>query len=77
MLFLPFWLSVVLAAAAMFLFPLYLEAVFIFFISDLLYGAPEGRYLGITMVSAILGLVLLAAIEFTKKKIRLYPEKSQ
>jgi len=72
-LFLPFWLSVILALAGMIYFSFFFEAVFIFFISDLLYGAKESRFFGIVFVSLIISLLLLILAEFFKKKLKFYP----
>ena len=67
-LFLPFWVSFLLAIVGMVFFPYYLEAVLILFISDLLYGAPETRFLNATFVALIFGAFLLILIEFLKKR---------
>ncbi len=67
-LFLPFWVSLLLAIVGMVFFPYYLEAVFFLFISDLLYGVPQARYLNITFVSSIISAALFFSIEFFKKR---------
>ncbi len=74
-LFFPLWVSLLLAAAAMFYFPLFFEAPFLFLISDLLYAVPEERYFKMAIVSVATSIILLVAIEFAKKKIRLYSKK--
>ncbi|HEU0085832.1 MAG TPA: hypothetical protein VFQ59_02635 [Candidatus Paceibacterota bacterium] len=75
--YLPFWVSAILAFAGMIYFAFYFEAVGLFLISDLLYGAPEERYYGMVFVTMIFALVLLGIIEFAKKKIRFYPDDNQ
>ena len=67
-LFLPFWVSVLLAIVGMVFFPYYFEAILILFISDLLYGVPEARYFDLTFVSLILSVILFLAIQFLKKR---------
>lgn len=75
--FLPFWLSIVLAAVAMFYFSFFFEAVFILLVSDLLYGAHETRFAGTVFASFILSLVLLIIIELAKKRMRIYSKNKQ
>lgn len=72
-LFMPFWLSVILAFFAIVYFPLYFEAVILFFLSDLLYGAREARFFGIVVISFIIAILLLAGMEIFKKKLKFYP----
>ena len=67
-LFLPFWVSVLLAIVGMVFFPSYFEAILGLFISDLLYGVPEARYFDLTFVSLILSVILFLAIQFLKKR---------
>ena len=67
-LFLPFWVSVLLAIVGMVFFPSFFEAILILFISDLLYGVPEARYFDLTFVSLILSVILFLAIQFLKKR---------
>ena len=70
-LFLPFWVTVILALAGMIYFPVYWEAVALFFLSDLLYGTREARYFDIFFVSFIVSFLVLIIIELLKKKIRI------
>lgn len=69
-LFLPFWVSVVLALAGMLAFPFFLEAVFLLFLSDLLYGAKEARFFSAVFISLITAVLFFIAVEFFKKKTR-------
>lgn len=73
-LFMPFWLSVILALGMMFYFPNFYEAVAMFLLSDLIYGVPEPRFFNIEFVSAILALASLLLIEIVKKKLKFYPK---
>jgi len=66
----PFWLSVILVLGAMAYFSFFWEGVLLFFISDLLYGVKETRFLGIFFVSLIISSLSLIIIELLKKKIR-------
>ncbi|OGI79040.1 hypothetical protein A3F19_03255 [Candidatus Nomurabacteria bacterium RIFCSPHIGHO2_12_FULL_37_29] len=69
----PFWVSVILAFMGMVYFPLFLEAVFLFLLSDLLYGAREAKLGGMIFVSFIITVVVFILIEFLKKKLKFYP----
>ena len=70
-LFLPFWMSVVLALAGMAYFSFFLEAVFLFFLSDLLYGAPEPKLFNMVFVSFFSAFVCFIILELLKRKLRL------
>jgi hypothetical protein len=67
-LFMPFWVSVILAAIGMAYFPFFLEAVFILLLSDLLYGVPE--FLNIALASFAAALACFIILELLKKKLR-------
>jgi len=54
-------------------FSFFLEAVFIFFLSDLLFGAREARFLEIVFFSSILALLTFLILELFKKKLRFRP----
>jgi len=70
-LFFPFWVSIILALVAMIYFSFFIEGVFLFLLSDLLFGLKEERFLNIFFVSFLISLIVLLIIEFLKKKIRL------
>ena len=71
-LFLPFWVSIILAILGMLYFSLFYEAVALFLLSDLLYGTPEVKLFNIFFFSFILSIILLLVIEFLKKKLKFY-----
>lgn len=71
----PFWLSIILAILAMFLFRIFWEGVILFLLSDLLYAAEEARFYNIISISFITSLVTLVLIELLKKKLRFYPKR--
>jgi len=71
-LFMPFWISVILAFASMAYFPFFLEAIFLFFLSDVLYGVNEARFFGIIFISSGISFLLLILMEFLKKKLKFY-----
>jgi hypothetical protein len=73
-LFLPFWMSVIWALAGMVYFSFFWEAVFLFLLSDLLYGVPEPKFFNMVFVSSILTFVCLATLELLKKKLRFRPK---
>ena len=70
-LFLPIGVSVIFALAGMAYFDFFLEAVFLFFLSDLLYGVKEARLFNLVFVSLIAALISFIIIELLKKKLRL------
>jgi len=70
----PFWLSVILALAAIVYFSFFWESVALFFLSDLLYGTSEARFLNIFFISTIISILFLTIIELLKKKIRISKE---
>lgn len=69
----PLWVSVVLALVGMLYIPVFLEAVFLFLLSDALYGVKEDKLFGITFVSFIISALVLLIIEILKKKLKFYP----
>jgi len=71
-LFMPFWVSILLALAGMIYFDLYWEAVLLFFLSDLLYGTSEVKLHGLTFISFLLSMIILITIELLKKKLKFY-----
>ena len=71
-LFWPFWVSVILALGAMIYFPVYWEAVALFFLSDALYGASEAKFFGMVFVSFFVSLAVLITAEALKKKLKFY-----
>jgi len=71
-LFMPLWASLILAFASMAYFSFFLEAVFLFFLSDLLYGAPELNLFNMVFVSSGLTLICFIILELLKKKLRFH-----
>ncbi len=70
-LFWPFWISVILGLAFMAYFSLYVEAVFLFLLSDLLFGAVEAKLFGVLGVSFFVSIIFFVLIEIIKTKLRL------
>jgi hypothetical protein len=71
-LFMPFWVSVVLALASMVYFSFFLEAVFLFLLLDLLYGVRAVKFSGLIFISFIVTAIILIIVEITKKKLKYY-----
>lgn len=71
-LLMPIWVSVLLALFGMLYFSKYWEAVVLFFISDVIFGAKEIGLLKTTLTSAFISLVALILIELLKKKLKFY-----
>lgn len=69
-LFMPFWLSVILAVAGMFYFKIFWEAIVLFLVSDLLFGLKDA---GVIFLSGIVALLAFVLIEIMKKKLKFYP----
>ena len=72
-LFLPFWISAIIALAGMAYFRKYWEAVALMFLSDVLYGASVAKFFGMVFVAFFVSLVALIIIESLKTKIKFYP----
>lgn len=71
-LFMPFWVSILLALAGMIYFSFFWEAVILFLLSDLLYGTREAKFSGVVFVSFIVSLLVLVIMEILKKKLKFY-----
>ena len=71
-LFMPLWVSVILAFAGMIYFPKFYEAVVLFLLSDALYGISEAKFYGMAFVSFFTFLIALLIIEAFKKKLKFY-----
>lgn len=69
-LYMPFWLSVILALIAMAYFSFFWESVALFFLSDSLYGISEIRFFNVFLLSTIISILVLIIIELIKKKLR-------
>ena len=69
-LFLPFYISVILALGGIIYFAFFWEAFVLFLISDLLYGANEARFFHIKFVSALIVIFLIILAEFLRKKLK-------
>lgn len=72
-LFLPFWVSVILALVGMIYFRVFWEAVALFMLSDVLYGAPQVKFFNLVFVSFFVSLLVLIIVETLKKKLKFYP----
>lgn len=72
-LFMPFWMSVVLALTGMVYFPVFWEAALLFLLSDLLYGVKIVKFSGMIFISFLVSIIVLIVIELLKKKLKFYP----
>jgi len=72
-LFLPFWVSIILALAGMIYFNIFWEATILFLLSDLLYGMKDAKNSPIIFISFIVSVLFLIIIEIIKKKLKFYP----
>ncbi len=71
-LFWPLYISIILGLIGMFYFPTFIEAVFIFLISDLLQGGITAHFYGIPFISFLGALMVYGSIELLKKKLKFY-----
>lgn len=69
-LFMPFWISVILALASMIYFSVFWEATVLFLLSDLLFGVKEAKFSGAVFISFVFSIIILLIIEIIKKKTR-------
>ena len=70
-LFMPFWVSVILALVGMVYFPFFIEAIFLFLLSDLLFGTKEVRLFNMVYVAFSGALISFIILELLKKELRL------
>jgi len=71
-LFLPFYISAILAVLCMFYFKIFWEVTFIFLLSDLLYGSKEVKFSNIVFISFIALILIFFLIELLKRKLKFY-----
>ncbi len=72
-LFMPFYISMFLALIGMAYFAFFIEAIFLFFLIDLLYGVKEIRYHNNIFLSLLIITIIFISIEIIKKKLKFYP----
>jgi len=70
-LFMPFWVSVILALVGIIYFKFFIEAVGLLLLSDLLYGAREEKMGYMIGVSFIVSLLFFVILEILKSRLRL------
>lgn len=70
-LFMPFWLSIIIALVSMIYFSYYWEGVLLFLLSDLFYGVKEIKFYDTYFISFIISFLILMTIETIKKKTRI------
>jgi len=71
-LFMPFWVSAILALVGMFYFNVFWEATALFFLSDLLFGIREVKNSPIIFTSFFISVLFLITLEILKKKLLIY-----
>ena len=71
----PFWATLVIGAGLMLYFPFYIEAIFLFLLSDLMFGVSTPKLFGIKYTTLIIGLILFFAIKFIKSETKFYRDK--
>lgn len=71
-LFMPFWVSALLALAGIIYFSKFFETAVLFLLSDLLYGTKEQTGFPVIFTSFIIAIILLTAKEAIKNKVKFY-----
>jgi hypothetical protein len=74
-LFLPFWVSLILAFIGMVSFPFFVEAIILFLLSDLLFGVSGARFSNVVVVSMLISIAMFIAVEIFKTKSVFYHTK--
>jgi len=70
--FMPFWVSIVLALAGMIYFAVFWEAAVLFLLSDLLFGVKEAKFSGLIFISFVAAAMVLIMVEIVKKRLKFY-----
>ncbi len=71
-LFMPWWTTIILALVCMIYFHYFIEAIFLFLLSDVLFALPESVFFDIVFVSSIFATITMFTIEIIKKKLKFY-----
>lgn len=71
-LFMPFWVSIILAFGGMIYFDIFWEAMVLFLLSDVLYGVREAKFYDMIFISFIVSAIVLVIIEVLKKRLKFY-----
>lgn len=71
-LFLPFWVTLILAICGIVYFSIFIEAPIVLLLADLLYGIQEAKLFDMHFFLFLLTIVLLVGIEILKKKLKFY-----
>ncbi len=74
--FLPFWVYFLFALFGIFYFKFYLEAFFIFLVSDLLYGVNIDKTFNITFFQSLIIFIMLLLAEFIKENSKFYKKEN-
>ncbi len=75
-LFMPFWVSAILALAGLFFFPFYVEAVILCLLSDVLFGTKESAGHPL-FLSFIICAIALIAVEIVKTQLKFYRKREK
>jgi len=73
-LFMPIWLSAVLGLGAVIYFHDFYEALVLFLLSDLLYGAKGAGPFGAYFATFIISVILFILIQVLKRKLNINKE---
>ncbi len=69
-LFLPWWVSAVIAISAVFFFKSYYEIIAAGFLIDALYGAPRAWFFDLSVIGGVFAVVAFFLIQWLKRRIR-------
>lgn len=71
-LFMPIWVSAILALAGALYFNVFWEASLLFLLSDILFGINKTNGSSLVFTSFFISLIILIIIEILKKKTKFY-----
>lgn len=69
---LPWWLTVLLAAAFVFMYDRYAEILVVGFIIDSIYNVPLGGYFHFEFVASLICLIVFVISFLVKRRLRFY-----
>ena len=72
LLFLPWWITIVIALIAVFVYNVFYELILWGVVGDLLYGAGVASFYALTSFLSTGALVLFLTAQYLKEKIRFY-----
>jgi len=69
-LFLPWWITIILALALVFYFKLYYEFIIAAVLTDMLYGVPKAWLFDLAIMYTTFSIVLFILVQWIKTRLR-------